>query len=245
MDEPSACPVVALAASAAEAMQRLLASAPAVANPAGELVAVAPDWDDVLEHDPQRAALVPVALAALREPHEIWRVVAGGGGDAIEHQPHLIWARADDAPAELFLAGTRRVGGRLCLHTWFRLADPWSTLRRLWARATLEHPRRRLRPLYVASRDVLYLHPEPHVPYAATRLAAEASVFGYLDARVGFASLVGLEIQDVRRQGHLLTEAAEIAGILASSWLVADQGPVELGTYLNGFLDPVATEGRG
>jgi hypothetical protein len=222
-DDP-ACPVVPLAGSAAEALRLLDASAPGRVNPAGETVHVPQGWDDVLEHDAQRAALVPVALTALDSPHEIWRFVAHEpDGDDVEHQPHLVWCRpAEGAEPELCLAGTRRIDGRLHLHTWFRLDDPWSAMRRFWSLGTLEHPLRRVRPSYSAGRDVLYLHPDPGTSYRVTRLAPRISLFAYLDARVGYPAVVGFELQDARRQAALLGETPEIAGLLASRWGVGE-----------------------
>jgi hypothetical protein len=202
-------------------------------NPTGGTVRIRDGWDGLLELDPQRSELVPVALAAIDGAHEVWRFVAAEpDGDRVEHQPHLLWYRPHvDAEAELCVAGTRRVDGELHLHTWFRLDDPWATFRRYWAHGTLEHPLRRLRPAYSAERDVLYLHPDPHVPYRVARLVRQISLFAYIDARVGYPAVVGFELQDVRSHAALLDGCPEIAGLLASRWGAGD-GTQTLGTLL-------------
>jgi hypothetical protein len=206
---------------------------PARRNPTGETVRIPESWDDLLERDPQRAELAPVAVAAIESAHEIWRFVAAEpNGDHVEHQPHLLWWRPDsDADAELCLAGTRRIDGQLHLHTWFLLDDAWAAFRRYWAHGTLEHPRRRLCPAYSVARDVLYLHPDPHVPYRVTRLAQRLSLFAYLDARVGYPAVVGFEFQDVQRHAAQLEHTPEVGGLLASRWSV-ENGTETLATLL-------------
>jgi hypothetical protein len=221
-DDPT-CPVIPLAKSAPEGLERLRAM-PSRTNPAGETVQIQDCWDEVLQEDPQRAALVPVALAALDHAAEIWRFIAvEANGYQVEHQPHLIWCRpGENAEPETCLAGTRRIDGQLHLHTWFRLDDPWAALRRYWAHGTRQHPLRRVRPTYVPGRDVLYLHPDPSVPYRATKLAPSLSLFAYLDARVGYPALVGFEFQDTRQHVPLLEHTPEIAGLLTTRWGVGD-----------------------
>ena len=235
MNDGALAPVIAAADSVAQATRLLGEDGPAIINPAGETIHIARDWEPVLEHDPQRAALVPTALAALKQPHEIWRFVAvDREGAPVEHQPHLIWSRrGNGAHAEVTLAGTRRIGDHLHLHTWFLLDQPWPTLRRFWSQGTRQYPQRHLQPLYVPERDVLYLHPDPHIPYRATRIVTDASVFGYLNAGVGFPSLVGFEIQDATTAVPRLEQEAEIAGLLATIWQIHNGEPCSLAAYLS------------
>ena len=96
---------------------------PSRPNPAGEAVRIPDCWDEILEQDSQRAALVPVALAALEGAHEIWRFVAvEPDGGEVEHQPHLIWCRPGaEADPEICLAGTRR--GETVVRQHARLAN--------------------------------------------------------------------------------------------------------------------------
>jgi hypothetical protein len=222
-DDPT-CPVIPLADSAAEGLRLLRDSMPSRTNPAGEAVRIPDEWEDILERDPQRAALVPVALAALDNADEIWRFAAHEpDGHQVEHQPHLIWCRPGvNTEPELCLAGTRRIDGRLHLHTWFRLDDPWAAFRRYWAYGSRQHPLRRVRSSYLPGRDVLYLHPDPHVPYRTTKLAPGVSLFAYLDATVGYPALIGFEFQDTRQHGPLLEHTPEVAGLLTTRWGVDD-----------------------
>jgi hypothetical protein len=245
MVEGATCPVIPLATSAAEGRQLLRESMPGRTNPTGTTVRIPDRWDDVLERDPQRAELVPVALAALESAHEIWRFVATGpNGDSVEHQPHLIWCRPSvDAPAELCLAGTRRIDGELHLHTWFRLDDQWGAFRRYWSQGTREHPLGRVRPHYSDARDVLYLQPDPHVPSRVPRLAPRVSLFAYLDARVGYPALVGFEFQDARHHAPRLDDTPEIAGLLASSWSADDNVKTLAALLTTGRDRPPATRG--
>jgi hypothetical protein len=212
---------VASAASAGAALELLAAAEAGIRNPAGEVVVIEGFGDEVA-CDPQRWALVPAALAALEHAHELWWFSGEeAGAQSVEHWPHLLWCTIDGAPAELVIAGTRRIDGRLHLHTWFRYADAAAALRRYWAAGTPVHPVRRVEPIYAERRDVLYLRPKPPLPYRVERLATRSSAFAYLDARRGFPSVIGLELQDVRRGGHDILAAAP-PGLLRLPCLAGD-----------------------
>jgi hypothetical protein len=137
------------------------------------------------------------------------------------------------------IAGTRRIEGRLHLHTWFRYADGASALRRYWASGTPVYPVRRVELVYAERRDVLYLRPDPPVPYRVERLATRSSAFVYLDSRRGFPSAVGLELQDVRGGDHDIVAAAP-PGLLRLPCRVADaEEPRPLGELLQQALEQV------
>ena len=237
MSSGDAAVQVELAASAAAASALLRAAAPGVVNPAGELVVVAPGWADEVADEPQRWSLVPAALAALERPHEVWRLAAEEAGAEVEHWPHLLWCRPGDGPAELVIAGTRRSGGRLHLHTWFRYADGSEAVRRYWESGRAVHPVRVLRSRYTPARDVLTLRPDPPVPYRVTRVLARPPLFAYLDARLGFPAVVGFEVQDARRHAHELANATGPAGILELPCRVDDGAePAPLSAWLARLL---------
>jgi hypothetical protein len=229
------------AATAEQAVTLLAACSPGVVNPAGERVEVASEWADEIGDDPQRLALLPAALAALEQPHEIWCFAGEEKGASVEHWPHLLWCRVGDAPAELVIAGTRRVGQVLRLHTWFRYAERDGVLRRYWETGRAVHPVRTLRSAYAPGRDVLTLRPDPPAPYRVVRVLARPSMFAYLDARLGFPAVVGFEVQDARAHVEELTAAAAPAGLLELPCLVDGAAePAPLRTWLARLL--AATE---
>ena len=212
----------------------LLAAAPGVENPLGERVRIDPAWIDDIAHDGERQRLVAAALAALARPQQIWRFHHGG----VEHEPHIAAFGRED----VCVAGTRRVGGDLTLHTWFRLDRPDVALRRYWASALLVYPVRRFRPVYAARHDVLYLQSDPDMSYRVDRLGVEAGVLAYL-ADEPLPTLVGLEIQDASARDFARAEA-ELANLLRTPCeLVGLPGVDPLGERLRSLLsDPEVHE---
>lgn len=167
----------------------LRAAGSGIENPLRERVRVDPRWTEEIAHDGERGRLLAAALSTLARPQQIWRFTERG----VEHEPHVAVLGTGD----VCVAGTRRINGELNLHTWFRLDRPDVALRRYWVGALLVYPVRRFRPVYVARRDVLYLHPAPDVAYRVDRLADEAGVLAYV-AGEPLPSLVGIELQDAR-----------------------------------------------
>ncbi len=79
--------------------------------------------------------------------------------------------------------------------------------------------------------------PEPHVPYRVLRVGDRHAVLGYADARLGFPSLVGFEIQDARARAALLGDDPVLGNLLAIPCLVGERAePVPLSWQLASLL---------
>ncbi len=237
----SSLPAISTTGSLEQIEAVLKAASPAVRNPAGEWVAVTEAWREEVAADPQRLALLPAALTALRNAHEVWRFY--DETDSIEHQPHLLWCRLDAAPdRELIVAGTRRVDGELRLHTWFRIEEPQEALGRYLRQGTRLFPVLAARVVYQPRIDVLYLEPEPAVSYRVLRLSPDVPAYAYLSHAAGFPSLTGLEFQDVRRRGRALVDHPALSSLMKTR--CRDEGrEATLGEHLAELLDSKAPAG--
>lgn len=229
-------PVVSTTSPRATVEARLREAAPEVRSPAGEAIVVDEVWACDVAHDPQRLALLPAALTALEQAQEVWAFRNAADPSQIEHRPHLLWCRLDEATRiELIVAGTRRIGSKLHLHTWFRMAEPHEALARYLRRGHRVFPPLALQAAYRERTDILYLHPSPHVSYRAVRLTPDVPIYGYLGDALGYPSLAGFEIQDAREHGRRLAEDPDLVPLTATICELGGKRAT-LGAHLAGLL---------
>jgi hypothetical protein len=221
---------------AAHARAALAGAGAAVVNPLGEAVQLDRSCLDAVDHDPERAALVPAMLTAVSGADEIWSFEQDRSG-GVEHRPHLLSCSVGGVE-EVVVAGTRRSAGSVELVTWFRAADARALLGRYRCEARLVHPVRRFRTRYARSRDVLCLTPEEPCPYRVERFAEDACVLAYVAAR-GLPTLVGLELQGAK--ALLASPPAELRRFLASCCELDGQR-LALGPGLRLLVDKAASE---
>jgi hypothetical protein len=213
--------VIGLASGVEEALALLDAArrdAGGVRSASGEIYELPEALDAVVASDPWRARLTPWALRAIERPDEAWLFRGGEpSAEPIEHRPHILVASTSTgAPPQAIEVGTRRVGSRMRVQTWYRIVHPLPLIEGYWEGATRFAPARRLRLHDDRARDVLLLSPDPPEPWDGHWLPAPTGLLMLERSGMPVPIWVGMEIHEFRAAWPALAAHPPFRGLLAS-----------------------------